>query len=500
MNWQKNKDTAIRWVSRGLQFAGEALNALFQPKMDAKFHWLAWVWVIALYALGIYLWGKFLNWGDIPVNFHDWAEINAARIAFVRDAILHGQIPLHMTEAAHLRNVTDRYWVLPDAILAPQLVFFAFLKTEQMIFANTLLLYTFASAGLLWFCRKHEVSLFGLAVVFLLFNFNGHNLAHFSVGHVTWWANFFFPWILLLLFSLPQSKHEWRWISALALLLFGMLLNGGSHQFAWILLFIAFLGLSDPKRLGLLFKASLFAGLLSAVRLLPPGLGLRDFGENHFLGGYATTGDLWTALTQVKLPLDIPTAYLLPGKQQLGWWEFDLYVGLAGALFLIYFGLVQWFKQSETFSKYSRYLLPTVALIFFSMGDFYELIRRIPFPLFAGERVSSRMMIVPFIVVLLMAAIGFQRWLGMNRQAVVTRLALLAGLGLILADLWAEISQWRVSVVSQIFPVTPVDLAIKVVGNHPDPVYTNVLLAGAAISLSAFVFLTVLSIREWRQS
>ena len=36
------------------------------------------------------LWGKFLNWGQIPFDFHDWAEITAPRVAFLRDAMIKG--------------------------------------------------------------------------------------------------------------------------------------------------------------------------------------------------------------------------------------------------------------------------------------------------------------------------------------------------------------------------------------------------------------------------
>ena len=48
------------------------------------------------------------------------------------------------------------------------------------------------------------------------------------------------------------------------------------------------------------------------------------------------------------------------------------------------------------------------------------------------------------------------------------------------------------------FPVTPVNLAIKVVSNHPDPPYFTLLAAGAAISLVAGVFLVVMGLRERR--
>ena len=43
-------------------------------------------------------WGYFLNFGDIPFDFHDWAEVNAPRLAFTKDAVEHWQLPLHMPD------------------------------------------------------------------------------------------------------------------------------------------------------------------------------------------------------------------------------------------------------------------------------------------------------------------------------------------------------------------------------------------------------------------
>ena len=46
------------------------------------------------------------------------------------------------------------------------------------------------------------------------------------------------------------------------------------------------------------------------------------------------------------------------------------------------------------------------------------------------------------------------------------------------------------------FPVTPVDLAIKVVSNHADAAYTNLLLVGLGITLVMGVVLLVGALRK----
>ncbi len=56
---------------------GSLLAALYDPETERKHRWLGWGWLGGLYAVGGLLWGKFLNWGKIPFDFHDWAEITA---------------------------------------------------------------------------------------------------------------------------------------------------------------------------------------------------------------------------------------------------------------------------------------------------------------------------------------------------------------------------------------------------------------------------------------
>ena len=55
----------------------------------ARISWFAFLFVIIFIG-----WGVFLNWGEIPFDFHDWAEVNAPRLAFMKDAVNKGQLPL----------------------------------------------------------------------------------------------------------------------------------------------------------------------------------------------------------------------------------------------------------------------------------------------------------------------------------------------------------------------------------------------------------------------
>jgi hypothetical protein len=489
--WQ---DRLKRWQT----FCERIIDSFFDTQIERNVHWVTWVWIFLLLLAGIFFWGKFLNWGRIPFNYHDWAEINAARIEFVRNALHSGQIPLHMTEIGHLRNLTDRYMSIPDAILAPQMVLLLFLQTGPFVYINTLILYFVGTFGLLQFRKRYSLSLAAFTWLFLLFNFNGYLTAHFGVGHVTWWGYFLIPWFFLLIFDALEREQGWRWVTGMAFILFLIFLQGSHHMFTWLLIFLGLFGLTSWKRFWLVIKTGAAALLLSMVRILPPILLLSKF-DTDFLGGYASIQEFLAAMITLK-----PASQSLPilgvaGSSPLGWWEFDIYVGLIGALFILYFGVFCWVKDRDDYLQFQPLFLPVVTLFILSIGTFYDFVRIIPIPLLTGERVSSRMVIIPFLVVLLIATVYFQRALKSDRLSRVFRVTTVVLMLVTVYDLWQHMRAWRVTTAVNAFPFTPVDLSIKVVGNHPDAPYFRLIAIGALISLATAIFLINRTLNEHRK-
>ena len=226
-------EVPINTLNRILTYLKNLLAAAFDPNAEKQHRWLGWLWLAGLWAIGAFLWGKFLNWGKIPFDWLDWAEINAPRTAFLKDAVMKGVLPLHMADASALRGVTDRFMSIPDALLSPQILLLRFMEVGTFFLVNTLLLYTIGMFGLLWFRRRFSLSLVSFSALFLLFNFNGHILAHFSVGHTTWAGYLLFPWFAVLVFRLLQGESGWRWVTQTALMLFLIYLQGAFHQFIW---------------------------------------------------------------------------------------------------------------------------------------------------------------------------------------------------------------------------------------------------------------------------
>jgi hypothetical protein len=468
-------------------------EVLFSPQPETRHPRLAWAWVAVLFLAGAVLWGIFFNWGKIPFDFHDWAEVNAPRLAFLKDAIFHAQFPLHMPDASALRGVTDRFLALPDVITPPQALLMLFLEVGPFVLVNFLLMYATGFIALLYLQHRYHLSLFIFTAVFLIFNFNGHVIAHLSVGHVTWGGYFLFPWLLILMLRLLEGDNSWRWVALTSALLFLIFFQGSFHQYVWSLMFLGLLGIAVWRKFVTVLKALVFANLLCMVRLLPPALMLGQF-DTDFYGGYRLPQHLASALIFLRLPnQSLPFNNF---NSSLGFWEFDLFIGAAGVLFITLGGLA-WASEQIKSRRPSPFLLPILVLGFLSLRNFYEVFAHLPLPLLNAERVTSRIISLPFVILLILGAIALQRWLDRhsNFSPWVTFLAF-GSLVYLAADLAYQTIQWRVTKAAAAFPLTPVNLAIKVTANHADPPYTNILILGCIISLVSLVVLLGLVWRE----
>src|SRR5215216_1773071 len=339
--------------------------ALIDRQLEQKFRWLSFLWIALLYGAGLYFWCNFLNWTRTPLDFQDWGVINVPRLDFFRDALRTGQMPLHMMYGKITGQVpplhgTDRYFSVPDVITTPQSLLLLGLTINQFVLFDLLLHFTLATLGLLWFRRKYGLSLFSFGILFLLFNFNGYIQSHYAVGHITWMGYFLFPFFIALVIRVVEEPPSWIWVAKISFLLLYMLLVGSQHHFTWALIFLGVLALVCWKKWQWIFWAGLSSGLLGAIRLLPPILILQDMytgSGNRLLPGYPALLDVGRSLAIIVRPDELYRV-----SANVGYWEFDIYVGLIGTLFLMYFGVYQWLKNGDLYPSLQKLFIPTVII------------------------------------------------------------------------------------------------------------------------------------------
>ncbi|HEX9013240.1 MAG TPA: hypothetical protein VF813_06980, partial [Anaerolineaceae bacterium] len=333
--------------------------------------------------------------------------------------------------------------------------------------------------------------------LFLLFNFNGHLLSHTSVGHETWGGYFLFPWFAALVFLLIDGDHSWGWVAKMALLLFFMYLNGSFHQFVWSLLFLLVFAAASWKNALPALKAVFFALLISLVRILPPALMAGEYArQTFFFGGYPSLLTLLNGLVSVELPTkEVPVPF---STYVLGWWEYSLYIGLVGALFVAVFGVNRWLRRRPDGAGHYELLVPSLALVILSIGQDYEVVRLFKIPLFNGELVSTRIISLSFVFLVILAAVEFQRWMESKPLPAAINAGMVGVLILGVRDLWEYARTWRLDTASTFFPQQLPAFQKFTVANRPDEAYLRLIILGAVGTLAGMAVLAVLAWLEKR--
>ncbi len=470
----------------------KAFNVFTNPASEKDEKSLYIFFLILLLVLILVSWGFFLNWGNIPFDFHDWAEVNAPRLAFLKDAITKGKLPLHMPDSSALRGVTDRYMALPDVILSPQIILLRWLPVGSFVLINTWIQIGLGYWGLLKLKKRFSLSLLSFTWISLLFFLNGHMLSHYAVGHVTWGGTFLLTWFAELVFALIDGERGSLWEIKMAFLLFFIFLQGSFHQFVWCVIFLGFLAISNWKMLLTILRSGIYAVLLSAVRIIPPALQMGAF-DDDFLGGYRSPIQILKAFVKVISPAD--SLNQAKTGAVLGWWEFDIYTGIAGLL-IVFLSIIAWLMLRNYILGFPSLICPVAVLSLFSIRNFYMLMRFFRIPLFSGERVSSRFLFLPFFIMLTAGTAALQQWLKEKPFRKKGNIVLSAALIPAVIELMRHLNTWKVTEAVNGFPYTYTDLSIKVVANHPDQPYTTGLLIGLIISVVSAV---ILLIRAYKQ-
>jgi hypothetical protein len=441
-----------------------------------------------------------------------------------------------MPDSSSLLTITDRFMAIPDVILSPQILFLGILDWMPFVLFNVLFQYTIGFWGLLKLRKKFRLSLVAFLTAFLLFNFNGHILSHLAVGHLSWGGYFLYPWFALMVFRFVEGERSWRWVLFGSLIFFLVFLQGSYHQYVWMLIFFGVTGIVYWRNFFAALKVLVFANLLSMVRILPA---VTILGKNpeEFLGGFPLMRYVLDVMIYTRAPETGPAykAFLNP----LGYWEFNLHVGLIGVSFLVLFaGLVfitrqtlvavlQWADKftketagktqsgvwhilshiSSWFSKFDALwegakprflglLIPVALMGWLSIRDNYNILRQIPIPMLSGERVTTRFLILALVFLLFLAVLEYQ-WL-LNRALKIWPLQiLLLGLsGYLAFDLWQHAMMWRITEMVNVFPILQLDPSKKVISNHPDPTYHLLLMIGLLVSVFSLAALIWLSTRD----
>jgi hypothetical protein len=456
-----------------------------------------WLFLLSLYGLGIAHWVYFLHQGHVPDEIrswrsHDWPK-EFRYYTVLNSALQDREIPYRVSMLFHKH--TDRFLGLPETNLSPQVLLLPYFKIGKFIVFNVCLLYTVGFVGCLALRRRYRLGLITFTVFFLLFSFNGYITSHLAVGHSMWVGYYLLPFFCLYILKWLEGETDSTTALKLAFVLFLMVLQGAFHMMIWCWMFLLLFVACNRQywkpvalTLGLSFLLALF-------RLLPAAYIFWDFDDDEytFLSGYPTLKDVLDGLIEVR-----PWYYDYVGGifGWMGWWEYDVYVGILGLAFLVYFGIYRCFDKSPALQecRYRALDLPMAILAILSLSYFYAFICKVPLPLFRGERVSSRFLIIPLFMLLVIATIRMQRVLERVRVSPLLAVLLIGGVLQIAFSQGQHSYRWSIPVIEPAWKKEykdepPPDIDIHIVPeDRPDRwYYLATVQASAAVSLLALI-------------
>jgi hypothetical protein len=441
-----------------------------------------------MFAGGVVHWLLFFHFGKMSFQAHDWQK-EYTYYAIIQEAVKTGTLPYHVAIAF---QGTNRFLALPETNLSPQILLLPLMSVGRFVLVNVLLLYSAGFAGCLLIMRRYRLSILGFLPLFLLFNLNGHLTAQIGVGHSMWGAYFLLPFYALLILEIAEGRSTGTTPIKMAFVLFLIVLQGGLHIYVWALTFLVLYLLSNPGSLKPAGLSIIFSGLLSAFRILPAAFSLAERKE-RFIWSYPTLRDLLDSLVTIRQ--ETPERLLPWGTA--GWWEYDVYIGLIGLAFILWFGVVSRFRQAPELHhhRYKTFDLPLLLMGTLSVSYVYAFITRIPLPVLRSERVATRFIVLPLVMLVILASIRFNDYLSRTRQTLKFKIAVLVGAALTTLGFIDHSFLWSVVRLERIFRSRTVDLSVPAVIHVEDGSYRGLLLASSLISVATAIFLLYLAMR-----
>jgi hypothetical protein len=367
-----------------------------------------------------------------------------------------------------------------------------FLDPGLYFLINLLLMVSIGYLGCIAIKRYFHLSVFSFTFLVLLFNFNGFITSHMGIGHTLFTGYFLLPFFIFLILQLMEGKASKTWFAQMGFVLFGIELVGTTQIYVICLMFLGVLFLfAKSDRLQLL-KAIITGVVFNIYRIVPAALALASH-SNPPYAGFTTVGDLIKSLIWI-----IPPSESMVGLP-VGWWEFDMYIGLLGLAFIVVFGVYTVWKPQrnpQARNAYRPLALTTLVFSFFSIGYLYAPINYLPIPLFNDLHVPSRFLLLPLLTICSLACLHFQAWLdqtSLQSRHYFAMTILLAVLG---HDLFQHARLWRVEYVFEAFSAEPLDLSLRIV-NQTDPLYVNILVISSLATLISIGY--ILYVLKWKR-
>jgi len=438
-----------------------------------------------LFVIGCVHWVVFYNYGNLSFTAFDWVK-EGAYLDTLRDAQLSSIIPWQWKDAYFQ---TEHFLGNPEIVLTPDIIALRWLSNPGFALLHTLILYSIGFIGSFILAKKLKLTFLSFLMFWLLFNFNGYIVAHLSIGHFQWTGYFLLPFYFVFLMEFAGFSRNNRFfidkVSVLAMaLLLGLLYWNGSFHIAILCILFIFLMIFFSGEIKLLpnaVVATILSIALGLGRLLPAYFTFRGKNLPHYAGYYNITM-FFDALTRIR-NYDFKVA-------KVGWWEYDIYIGFFGLAVVGLASLRFIFLHHRNSTLRVSIIFAAIFMALLSFGETYSAVIKIPIPFSNVERVPSRFIIFPFVVLLIIAVISIAD-LSKSFPTYGRRLIILSA-PFIAYELMLHSLIWRISMlemdISQIL-----DQKIELISiSNVDTLYKNSVIFGWITSVISSIAIIII--------
>jgi hypothetical protein len=437
--------------------------------------------LLLLYLLGLAHWTVFFNRGNVAFSHNeDWSKEYDYYVV-LQEALRTRQVPYHIN---YEYQKTDKFLGLPETNLSPQILLLPYMDVGRFLWLDALLLYSLGFVGCLLIRRRYRLDLAPFTLLFLLFNFNGFITSHLAVGHSMWMGYFLLSFAALYVLEMVEEESSFTPALKLAAVLFAMMLQGSFHIVIWVWMLVILLVAFHPRYWRQAALVLGFGGWLSFCRLLPAAVTFAGHGDRGFWAGYPTLTEVLDGLIGLH-GRDYPKAdegwtYSRIPDHWLRWWEYDMYVGLLGLAVLVVFGIYLRFRDNPALERcrYRELDAPLLVLAFLSLNYFYAAVANLPVPLFNAEGVTSRFLIIPLLMLLVISAVRMQRVLETVPMSAALAVLLIGGLLQTAFSLAEHSYLWKIKAADG-----EAATDIQFISESPDRVYVASIWVSLVVSL-----------------
>jgi hypothetical protein len=471
-----------KWQSPVENFKSGLFEFLFRPASETLVFKAGNYLILGVaYLGGVFHWAWLINYGRVHVKYMDW-EMFFNCYEVIQRALVENVIPYFMPFSF---KGTNQFLAFPSTDLFPTIFLLKFFSVEEFFLFQIIFAYSLGFVGCLWLKKTYQWSLFTFLFFFLIFNFNGHVVSHIAIGHWPWISYFMLSFFAVWVFKLVEGDLSVLHGTRLSWVFFAMLLFGGLHTFVWCLIFLLLLCLCQKKFWKPVVIGVGLSLIFSLCRLLPAAVTFFGY-ENEFISGFPSASVFWNALTSVEGGAVLSLG--LGNDFSVWWWEVDHYIGIIGLGVIMYFGVfLRLTKKNEWgINDYRMLNIPMLILTIFTFGSLYKLFAVIPIPFISVERVSTRFLIIPLLILLVVSCVWMQQMF--NRLSARWSVMLIAVVGIFIqgflfikhsagwhVNIWGnklanlgvtmdtELSSWAKSVEVYYVPVVQISYLISLI-------------------------------------